>query len=202
MLKNILPLLLAFTTLAATAQQKNANQPKPVPKPEEKIDYERIGSPMPPLLLVTLDTFPPGKKQDKLIKRTPGLMRSPQNTKVYSDKYFDNNANLIVMMFNPTCGHCEDQADRFSGKIDSFGKTRLILLANQQMKVYLPNFIKNHHTTDHPAVMTVGYDSTDFIKNTFLYQALPQINIYSPDRKLIRTFSGNVQMDTLMQYMR
>lgn len=189
-----------MVTTMAVAQQKNAGDPKPK-KAEEKIEYDHLGAPMPQLWMITLDTMPPTKKENKMMKKTPGMMRSADNKRMYTDKYYDNKANLIVMMFNPTCGHCEDQTERFIKNIDTFKKSKLVLLANPQMKQYLPNFVKNHHIADYPGVISLGYDSTDFIKNTFLYQALPQINIYSADRKLIRTFSGNVLMDTLVQYI-
>jgi hypothetical protein len=202
MMKRVLAIALLAGSLGASAQ--DGKLPAAKSKAEaaaEAVNYEVVGAPMPPFYLVTLDTMMDNKQERKAMKNTPGYLRSAQNTKVYSDKYFDNKANLMVMMFNPTCGHCEDQTERFKKDIGKFRNTRLILLANQQMKQYLPNFIANHETVKYADKMYVGYDSTDFIKKTFLYQALPQINIYNADRKLIRTFSGNVSMDTLAQYI-
>lgn len=195
-MKNTLAALLMCSALSATAQNK------PVGKsPEEKINYEVPGAPMPQLMLVTLDSVTDMKKAKKVMKKTPGYMVSPYKTNMYTDKFFAANAPLIVMMFNPTCGHCESQTDEFIRVADRFKDTKLILLANPQMKAYLPNFITNHKIKEQATYMTLGVDSQEFIKNTFLYQALPQINVYGADRKLIKAYSGNVPMDTLLQYI-
>lgn len=193
MLRNSLIAAFVFSQSLAYGQQKESKERIPV----EKINYELMGSPMPSLLMVTLDTV----AQDKKIKKHDDFTLSPYRTKMYTDRHFDNDANLIVMMFNPTCGHCEDQADRFVKNISMFKKTKLIFLANMGMKDHLPNFAANHHTAEYPNVITLGADSSDFIKNVFLYQALPQINIYSADRKLLKTYTGNVPMDTLAQFI-
>lgn len=195
MLRKLLTATVLLAALHVSAQQKDA-------KPVEKINYELIGSPMPSLLMVTFDTaIETDHKKHKKHKMHEDFMTSPYNTKMYTDGHFNNNANLIVMMFNPTCGHCENETDDLIKNIDLFRKTKVILLANSGMKSYMPNFIKNHKIQDYPNVITLGIDSTDFIKETFLYQALPQINIYSADRKLLKTYTGNVSIDTLKKYI-
>ncbi len=197
MLRNTLIAAFLFCQAAAYGQQKES----PARIPVEQINYEAMGAPMPAMLLLTNDTATAVKTKGRKHKKQDDFTLSPYNTKMYTEQHFDNKANLIVMMFNPTCGHCEDQADRFIKSIDLFKNSKLIFMANLGMKSYLPAFAANHHTAQYPNVITLGVDSTDFIKNTFLYQALPQINIYSADRKLLKTYTGNVSMDTLAQFI-
>jgi thiol-disulfide isomerase/thioredoxin len=197
MLRNTLIAAFVFCQAIAYGQQKETAARIPV----EKINYEAMGSPMPAMLLLTIDTVAEGKAKGKKHKQKDDFTISPYNTKMYDDQHFNNNANLIVMMFNPTCGHCEDQTERFIKDIALFKKSKLVLMANLGMKSYLPKFATDHHIAQYPNVMTLGVDSTDFIKNVFLYQALPQINIYSADRKLLKTYTGTVPMDSLAQYI-
>ncbi len=197
MLRNTLIAAFVFCQAIAYGQQKESAARMPV----EKINYEAIGSPMPAMLLVTNDTVADVKTKGRKHKKQEDFTLSPYRTKMYTDQHFNNNANLIVMMFNPTCGHCEDQTERFIKSIDLFKNSKLILMANLGMKGYLPNFATNHHIAQYANIITLGSDSTDFIKNTFLYQALPQINIYSADRKLLKTYTGTVPMDSLAQYI-
>ena len=203
MLRKILAIAIVMSGALANAQdKKETNTSKAVSKPAE-VDYRVAGSAMPHMLLVTFDTLvkPANEKKiNKLNKKATGYQVTDNGAKMITDKHLDNGANLIVMMFNPTCGHCEDQTELFIRNKELFKKTKLVLMANQNMKAYLPDFIKNHHINDNP-IITLGYDSTDFIKETFLYQMLPQINIYSSDRKLLKTYSGNVSIDTLSQYI-
>jgi hypothetical protein len=74
------------------------------------------------------------------------------------------------------------------------------LMTNPKFKEYLPGFMKKVHTMQFPQ-MQVGYDDSDFIKQTFLYESLPQINIYNDQRKLIKTFTGETPFDSLKQYI-
>ena len=204
MLRNILIASLLFCASVAGAQNKKtttAAEPKTAATP---IDYQHPGAPMPHIMLVTLDTVKEtGHKNRKRSRHkvadTADYQLTSYGAKMYTDSHFDNGASLIVMMFNPTCGHCEHQADMIATNSELFKKTKVILLANQNMKAYLPDFIKNHHIADYP-IFTLGVDSADFIKETFLYQMLPQINIYSKEHKLVKTYTGSVSIDSLTQY--
>ena len=68
------------------------------------------------------------------------------------------------------------------------------------MQPYLGDFVAITHVDKYPEIY-LGTDSTDFVSNLFLYQALPQINVYSADRKLIRSYSGEVAVDSLKKYI-
>ena len=68
------------------------------------------------------------------------------------------------------------------------------------MKPYLSDFIKQVHLNEYPSIY-LGTDSMGFINNAYLYQALPQINIYNSDRKLVKTYTGEVAIDSLKKYI-
>jgi hypothetical protein len=112
----------------------------------------------------------------------------------------DNNANLLVMMFNPTCSHCEDQTQLMLKNAAIFKRTKWVLLANKGMKPYLHDFVKVFHLSDYPFVF-IGTDSAGFNDNAYMYKALPQINIYDHQRKLIKVFNGEIPMDSLEMYI-
>lgn len=139
-------------------------------------DFSVVGSPMPPLLLI---------KNDK---------------KLVSDKQFKKDANLFVMLFSPICAHCEDETFMLEKNIGLFKKSKLVLVAGKLYREYFNNFILITHAKDYPMI-TMGVDSLDFFKKTMLYDALPQMNIYDHDRKLIKTFNGNIDIDSLKPYI-
>jgi hypothetical protein len=139
------------------------------------VNYRELGSPLPPLNLIMMDSS------------------------VITNKDVKNNANLFVMIFNPTCGHCEAQTETFKSNISLFKKTKLLLVATPMMKPYLPTFNANHKMSDFPTIQ-YGIDSATSAR-LFIYQSLPQINIYDKDRKLIKIFSGNVVIDSLKEYI-
>ncbi len=181
----------------------HAQEPAKAAK-ETPIDYHEPGSPMPRLKLVTLDTLSKvyeGRELKKINKKNTKKWGYTPATRVVGNDDLDNGGNLFLMMFNPTCGHCEDETEILKKNIGLFKKSRLVLVANASMKTYLPDFVKNHKTRDFYPQMTVGLDSSDFIKLIFQYGALPQINIYGSDRKLIKSYNGEVAIDSLKQYI-
>jgi len=162
-------------------------------------DYRRDGAPMPPLVFMSYTDTTTEARALRTIKKYRKMGMDTTYT-VLTEKDFDNGANLFVMMFNPTCLHCEDATFMLEKNIDLFKKSKIILLANKVMADYIPDFSERHHIAHLPP-MYIGLDSSGFIDNAYLYQALPQINIYGPDRTLLKIYSGDVPMDSLAQYI-
>ena len=203
MLRHLFIFLCLICATCAIAQPNKIKEKEAA----SEIDYKLTGAPMPPFVLVTYHdtsvkkdgnaaTKHTGKKHRK--KDEPGQIDWEQ--KYITDKDLDNGANLFVMLFNPTCSHCEDQTVQFEQNSVLFKRSKIVLMANKGMKDYLPDFIKTLHTDNYPQ-MYVGTDSSGFIGQLFLYSSLPQINVYSGKRKLLKTFTGGAAIYSLKQYI-
>ena len=218
--------LLILTLLAYCATARAQVSKTPVKQEENKsdtsIDYTLLGAPMPDLKLkVFADTankelptsasaktgnkpdsnaatgkqLKRAKKDKGRLKRIKEVTRNPYRT----NEDFDQYTNLVVMMFNPNCSHCEDETLMLEKNSSVFNKSKIILLANPLMWEYLPNFTKTLNVFDYP-VFIVGSDST-FINKVFSYASLPQINIYNKQRKLVVTLFGEVSINILKKYL-
>ena len=204
MLRKLFILICIFCASNSFAQQKNTPQPKTTTNQE--VDYKQPGAPMPRLkVLLYKDTA--AKKDTGMAQSRHMSKRKKQKAELEKQKDIyitnedvDNGANLLVMMFNPTCSHCQDETALLKKNIALFNKTQLVLMSNPQMQPYLHDFVYLLHTMDYPA-MHVGIDSSGFISNAFGYSMLPQINIYNKDRKLIKTYNGEVPIDSLKDYI-
>jgi hypothetical protein len=140
------------------------------------IDYKEIGAPMPSFLLID------------------------SNGKHITNKDLQNKANLFLMIFNPTCEHCEEMTMQLEKNISLFNKTK-VLLATKPNQVENKKYImQSLHTKDYPPFI-IGLDSSHLIDRTFLYKNLPQINIYNKKRKLIKVFCGDTPIDSLKSYI-
>jgi hypothetical protein len=208
MLRKLLVALFMFSGIGAYAQGPGKTDPalpKPVMVP---VDYKLMGAPMPKLLFIAYHDTSANKDTSymhehmsrKARKRKAQDLLNHQQLKTVSGDDLKNNANLFVMMFNPTCSHCEYMTSQVEKNINLFDRSKFVLLASPSMKEYVPSFATRYHIDDHP-FMYIGTDSTDFTQQVFLYQSLPQINIYNADRKLIRTYTGEVSIDTLKKYI-
>lgn len=171
----------------------------------EDIDYKVAGAPMPPLAFMrysdSTEVQNGKKKHKKHRKHTEANEDSAlRNYTLMTDKELRNGANLLVMMFNPTCSHCEEMTFTLEKNKNLFHQSKIVLLATPVMNIYVPDYAQRHHVDQLP-FMYIGFDSSGFVDKTFLYQSLPQINIYGKDRTLIRTFTGDVPIDSLSRYI-
>ena len=186
MLRKLQVLVCLICATNAIAQNINFTPSKTTQKQDDtKIDYKQMGAPMPSLVFIPY--------YDSNTKQT-------DRKQFMTNGDFDNGANLFIMMFNPTCSHCQDETMMMEKNGSLFIRSKVVLLANNVMKPYLSDFVTLTHVDQYP-FMYLGIDSTDFINNLFLYQQLPQLNIYNCARKLIKTYSGEVAIDSLKKYI-
>lgn len=157
--------------------QKAAKAKKPVRRVvAPSIDYKTVGAPMPSLRVVT---------KDRKSVTTASLAGS---------------STLIVMMFNPTCGHCEEMTKAIEEHAALFKTTPVVLVAAAGMFEYLDYFRKNVKADDYP-LLQIGVDSTGFIDKTFNYEGLPQVNVYDQNRKLLKAFNKITTIDSIKQFI-
>jgi len=170
--------LLFNSNIAFGQVQREPIDPGLLQHPQEapKIDYKLMGAPLPEMRVV----YP--KKS------------------TYTGANFQNKANLFVMLFNPTCEHCEAMARDMAKHIELFKKSQIILMAAPMMVPYLEYFENTTKVQNFPKIK-YGVDSAEFINKTFTYEGLPQVNIYNADRKLIKTYTGLENIDSLKAYI-
>ncbi len=211
MLRKLLLFSLLTGSLNAFSQTKTPLSKATEKKKDTQIEYTQPGAPMPPLRLIpyydTGNMAIPNTEMaikdsiaHKKIKKRDRHVIQDTGKKAVTNADVNNGANLLVMTFNPLCSHCEDETMLFEKNIAYFNRSKLLLLSTTHMREYLPGFIKAFHTAEYPSII-VGSDSSNFSDKVFLFQALPQINIYNADRKLIKTFTGDVEIDSLKEYI-
>lgn len=114
----------------------------------------------------------------------------------------ESGGNLILMMFNPTCDHCEDETRAFIQNIFMFNTSKILLVAADVQTPNLSYFESNLKCSQYPSTITVSIDSAGLIRKLFTYAALPQINIYDgKSQRLLKTFEGFTPIDSLKKYI-
>lgn len=174
MIRNIILGALLLAPLSGICQK--ATKTKKVIAQTAVIDYKAIGSPLPPLRIIT------------------------EKREVITNATVAGNSNLIIMMFNPTCGHCEEMTRAIEENIELFKTTPVLLVSAAGMFIYLEYFQKNVKAANFPKIK-IGVDSSGYLDKSFNYSGLPQVNIYNADRKLIKTFSTITTIDSIRQYI-
>ncbi len=172
MIRKIIVCALLALPVAGICQKSKKAKPVAV----AGIDYKVLGSPMPPLRIVTIDR------------------------KSVTTASVAGNSSLVVMMFNPVCGHCAEMTMAMEQNLSLFKKTPIVLVAAAGMFDYLKDFRKDVKADNYPALQ-IGVDSAQFIDKAFNYNGLPQVNIYDKDRKLIKTFSMITTIDSIKAFI-
>ena len=161
--------------------------------------YKMPGDPLPDFKVISLpwvefffENTADGKRTEKFRETTP--MRT------ITKKDLTVGKNLILMLFNPTCGHCEEQTELFVKNLKEFKNTQLLFVATPVMGPYMNAYAEKFHLREHPEIL-FGLDYDNLVEKTFLYYALPQLCIYDKDKKLVKMISGGAPMDSLRQYL-
>ena len=197
-----------MVTASNAIAQKSATS-KTTENKDAKIDYQEMGAPLAPLKLLIFHDTSSNKNMhvvttaevEKMAHSSKKNRKKGDANKTYlTADDVDNNANLLVMIFNPGCSHCEDETAIIQNNFTLFKKTELVMVAKPASRVSLSDFYIRRRLNEFPAIH-IGTDSSDFITNTFVYGMLPQINVYDHDRKLIKTFNGEIAMDSLKKYI-
>lgn len=181
--KLLIILCLMGSVLITFAQKKKKNNKEvtTTTKADTCTNYKEVGAPMPPL-------------------RAMHLLGKNAGAEIYTSKDIPAKKNVLVMMYNPTCGHCQEETMMFMKNLDAFKNTEVLLLADTVMREYIDFFNNTTKVFDTPELKML-LDQSGFIKNTFTYSALPQINIYNKDKKLVKTFISDTPIDSLKPYI-
>lgn len=167
---------LLSSAFLADAQKNKKHKRHAKASIDKPINYMEIGAPLPPI---------------KIYRRDGQYL---------TNETLKNDAHLIMMLFNPTCGHCEEVTMNIKDHIYLFKKSNLVLVAGAAMLPILPYFTNNTRVDGYPTIQ-IGVDSSEYIDKTYKQIALPQINIYDKDRKLVKIFTGDTPIDSLKQYI-
>lgn len=177
MFRKLATLSLAMLSFSALAKKKKKVPPAPAQTAVAGIDYKSIGAPLPPLRIIT------------------------EAGKVITEQQVDSMGNLFLMLFNPTCSHCQEVTHDLEKNVNKFREGQVLMVATAGMMPYM-EFFRNVTKVDKYPRFWVGVDSSDIITKAYTYKSLPQINIYNKERKLIKTFSGETPIDSLEPYIR
>jgi len=180
MFRKILVVALIALPIAGICKQKN-NKKKPEQTAQKAaaadyVDYKLMGAPLPRIRAVT-----------------------EERTEIVNND-LKGNGNLLLMLFNPTCEHCIDMTDLMQRNISLFKDTKVLLMASANMMPYLSYFKNTVKASDFPS-FKVAIDSSKAIDVLYNYVTLPQINIYNSEHKLIKTFNGDLPIDSLKGYI-
>lgn len=130
----------------------------------------------------------------------PELKIEVEQSKILENKDLQSDGHLFLIIFNPTCSHCIKMTKLFCENADLFADSKVVFLVQDNMKSYLPDYEQKTGIRKHSAFI-LGADQSFAIDKLANYGLLPLINIYDKHQHLVKTFNGDIPLDSLKQYI-
>lgn len=131
----------------------------------------------------------------------PSFAFLTSDERVYFDTSLRKNTPLILVLFNPSCGHCMEVAVNMKSRIQALSGADIVFLTGNNLLAELPSFIQQTRIYGLPNVY-VGIDHSDVSKQLFEYNGIPQIMVYNKNRILLKTYYKQIDLDEIVQLIR
>jgi hypothetical protein len=115
-----------------------------------------------------------------------------------------NNQNLgegtvIVVLFNTTCGHCIDLGKELNAKLDEMPNTTVLFLTGGDLVGQIPEYMLSAEISGTNTRTYFAGISKELTETIFEYKGIPQVMIYSNEKKLQRIYHQVVKWEELIE---
>ncbi len=126
------------------------------------------------------------------------------NIKLYDSSVFNTNKlsakNLLLVLFNPGCGHCQDfTKDLIANRHTTFKDFEIVLMTGEPSFPYIADFVKaiNYKKEDN---LYIGADLDKITFELFTYQGLPQVMCYNNNLQLLKIYSKDIKISNILNH--
>lgn len=128
--------------------------------------------------------------------RPPITIRLTDGTDV---KVKEQKSKMILVLFQPDCDHCQDEAKQIRQQLEAFKDYQMYFISSESLETIL-KFSKDYELFNKDRV-SFGYASVDDILSHFGSISTPSIYIYKESGELIQSFDGLVDVSVIIQYL-
>jgi thioredoxin-related protein len=107
--------------------------------------------------------------------------------------------NLVLVLFQPDCDHCQDEAKQIQKRLDAFANYQMYFISSEPLDVIL-QFSKDYDLINKPNVHFGSVPVDDVVKH-FGSIATPSIYIYKKSGELVQNFDGLVDIEVVIKYL-
>lgn len=106
------------------------------------------------------------------------------------------NKNIVLVYFNPDCGHCQLTAHEFEEKMDQFKDVFFIWVSYLSIPE-IKNFAQQYNMLDNKNIV-IGRDEKYVVPAFYKVKYTPFIAVYDKNDKLLQTWDGGAEPDTVL----
>lgn len=138
-----------------------------------------------------LDTIPAYRKDSMLPAFS--ILQTDSTWFVYAQ--VPENMPVVVIYFNPDCGHCHLTASEFYKKRKQFNDVFFVWVSYMDLGM-IKTFAADYKLADAKNTC-IGRDPNYFLPAFFKVTYTPYIAVYGRNRKLLKTFDGGTEPETV-----
>ena len=141
------------------------------------------------------DTMPPPYK--RFPEWPPVKILLPDSSSYYTKEDLPKKKPVWLMMFNPTCSHCQHETEELVKNIDKFKDIEIVMATSMNFDSMMA-FRERYHLADFKNIV-VGQDVNYFLFSYFQAHNLPYHAFYDKKHLLIKVFEGSVAIDSIKE---
>jgi glutaredoxin len=142
------------------------------------------------------DSLKPYQKNRML----PHLSLLNKDSLEFTEKALAKNKNIILMLFNPECDHCQKQLDELLSIGEVASSAQLVLVSVVPLQ-YTRNFYIKNKLEKYPYVY-LGQDHTGFCNNFYELRTIPTLVFYNKKREFVSINYGNADKKQVLEALK
>lgn len=161
---------------------------------------------LPLLLLLARSAYsqevtPAGETPEYIKKGTvPAFItfKAPDST-LYTTGDLEKKTPLLMMLFSPDCGHCQNVTTELLNNINHFKKDRILMITWLPYSDML-KFYKEYKIANYPQI-TMSWDSKFFFVPYYHVHMYPKLIVYNRKGNYVSEFEGNIKIADVWKAM-
>lgn len=126
-----------------------------------------------------------------------------QSEGIFSSKDIKKGKQTLIVLYSPTCIHCQLALNHFSNNYEEHLKNTQIILVSEYeakdaipfLKEHAPNFVNNKN-------VELLYDSNDEFGPIFQPTSIPTFYLFDKDQNLVTIKKGSVEANQIFKYLK
>jgi thioredoxin-related protein len=143
----------------------------------------------------TYDSVPPYRKDSTI----PAFTILQTDSTWFNKEALPHDKPVIIIYFRPDCSHCQLTAHEFQQKLKKF-KDAFFVWASYDSVAHIKSFAEEYRLLNAKNIK-VGRDTKYYLPSFFRVKYTPFIAVYNKKGKLVQTYDGGTEPDTILQLL-
>jgi len=152
-------------------------------------------------LFITMTLFAQADSIQAPFKRFPSYppvkLLLPDSSGYYTKADLPKKKSVLVMLFNPDCGHCQLETEQLIANIDAFKDVQVVMATNTNFAAMKEFRVK--YGLEKFDNIIVGQDTHYFLPVFYAVHNFPFLAFYNKNKELLSVFEGSLPIPAMLE---